>query len=114
MRYEMGKLARVVAVVVLTGQSLPVGLPLLCGQVQQRTPANCEQPMPGENGPGLQAESHALPCANTAFCATTATATLALVGSVLVSQAVSYDVTFEVPPLSPAEPQAPLPPPPLA
>ena len=107
-------LVRFVATLILSGQLLPVGLPLLCGEVQQRAPGNCEQQMPAQNGRGFQAESHALPCANTAFCATTTTATLVLVGSVLVTQAVSYNVTFEVSPFSPAEPQAPLPPPPQA
>ena len=110
----MKTLARIVAVAALTGQLLPVGLPLLCGQVQQRTPSNCEQQMPTSAGADFQAESHALPCANTAFCATTATATLGIAGSLLVSESVSYALTFEVSPFLPADPQAPLPPPPQA
>lgn len=110
----MKTLARIVAVVALSGQLLPVGLPLLCGQVRQRIPANCEQQMPSQTAPGFHAEGHALPCANTAFCATTATATLGLAGPTLVSESVSFVVTFDVSPFSPADPQAPLPPPPQA
>src|SRR5438046_3160200 len=38
-------LVRLVATLLLTGQVLPVGLPLLCDQVQRTTSANCDQQM---------------------------------------------------------------------
>jgi len=38
-------LVRLVATLLLSGQMLPVGLPLLCDQVQRGTPASCEQQM---------------------------------------------------------------------
>jgi len=34
-------LVRLVATLLLSGQMVPLGLPLLCGQVQRATPANC-------------------------------------------------------------------------
>src|SRR3989441_10807410 len=36
---------RVIATLLLSGQMLPVGLPLLCDQVQRGTSATCEQRM---------------------------------------------------------------------
>src|SRR6267154_212166 len=47
---------RLVAVLALTGQMLPVGLPLLCDQVQQAAPANCDRQMTSHSsGPVLVA-----------------------------------------------------------
>src|SRR6266516_2660502 len=80
---------RLVATLLLSGQVLPVGLPLLCDQVQRATPASCERQMASHpSGPAVAATTHATPCANSAFCAIT---------------------TF-----APADPQPPLPPPPQA
>ena len=70
-------LVRLVATLLLSGQKLPVGLPLLCDQVQRGTPANCEQQMASHpSGPAVDAMTHATPCANPAFCAITANAVL--------------------------------------
>ena len=105
---------RLVATLLLSGQMLPVGLPLLCDQVQ-RAPASCEQQMASHPyGPAVDATSHAAPCANSAFCAITAPAVVALGGAVSVSARESHVVGLGVPTLAPADPQAPLPPPPQA
>src|SRR2546430_12721693 len=65
-------LVRLVATLLLSGQTLPVGLPLLCEQVQRATPANCQQQMASHPfGPAVGAMTHATPCANSAFCAIT-------------------------------------------
>src|SRR5256885_8882458 len=72
-------LVRLVATLLLSGQMLPVGLPLLCDQVQRATPASCEQQMASHpSGPVVDVTSHAAPCANPAFCAITANAVLSL------------------------------------
>src|SRR5260370_8856075 len=72
-------LVRVVATLLLSGQMLPVGLPLLCDQVQLATSANCEQQMASHpSGPVVASPTHATPCANTAFSAPTATPLLPL------------------------------------
>jgi len=106
---------RLVAALLLSGQMLPVGLPLLCDQVQRATPANCDQQMASHpSGPVVDATSRATLCANSAFCATTANAVVALGGTVSVSARESHIVGFGVSTLAPADPQAPLPPPPQA
>ena len=106
---------RVIATLLLSGQMLPVGLPLLCDQVRRATSANCEQQMASHpSRPAVDATSHAAPCANSAFCATTATAVVTLGGAVSVSARESHNVGFGVSTLAPADPQAPLPPPPQA
>ncbi len=108
-------LVRFVATLLLSGQMLPIGLPLLCDQVQRATPANCDQQMTSHpSGPVANATTHAAPCANSAFCATTATAAVALGGAVSVSAGESHTVGFGVATLVPADPQPPLPPPPQA
>ncbi len=108
-------LVRVVATLLLSGQMLPVGLPLLCDQVQRATPANCDQQMASDpSGPAVDATSHAALCANSAFCATTATAVVALGGAVSVSARESHIVGFGVSTFAPADPRAPIPPPPQA
>src|SRR6267143_305381 len=72
-------LVRVVATLLLSGQMLPVGLPLLCDQVQRATPASCGQQMASHpSGPAVAAATHATPCANPAFCAIRASAVLSL------------------------------------
>ncbi len=108
-------LVRLVATLLLSGQMLPVGLPLLCDQVQGGTPANCEQRMASyPSGPAVAATTHATPCANPAFCAVTAPAVVTLGGAVSVYPRESHTVGFGVSTLAPADPQAPLPPPPQA
>jgi len=108
-------LVRLVATLLLGGQMLPVGLPLLCDQVQRATSANCEQQMASHlSGPAVGAMTHATPCANPAFCAITAPAVVALGGAVSVSARESHIVGLGVSTLAPADPQAPLPPPPQA
>src|SRR5881409_4103705 len=106
-------LVRLVATLLLAGQMLPVGLPLLCDQVQRATPANCDQQMASHpSGPAVDATTHATPCANSAFCAITAPAVVTLGGAVSVSAPESHTVGFGVSTLAPADPKAPLPPPP--
>src|SRR5690242_20301237 len=84
-------LVRLVATLLLSGQILPVGLPLLCDQVQRGTSANCDQQMaPHPSGPAVDATTHALPCANSAFCAFTATAVVVPSGGVSVSARESH------------------------
>src|SRR3989441_853965 len=106
---------RLVAALLLGGQLLPVGLPLLCDQVQRATPANCDQQMASDpSGPAIDVTSHATPCANSALCATTATAVVSLGGSGSISAAESHIVGFGVATFAPADPQPPLSPPPQA
>jgi len=108
-------LVRLVATLLLSGQMLPVGLPLVCDQVQRGTPASCEQRMASHrSGPAVGAMTHASPCANPAFCAITAPAVVTLGGAVSASARESHIVGFGVSSLAPADPQAPLPPPPQA
>ena len=108
-------LVRLVATVLLSGQMLPVGLPLLCDQAQRGTAANCDQQMASHpSGPAVGATTHATTCANAAFCATTPTAVVALGGAVSVSAGESHVVGFGIATFAPADPQPPLPPPPQA
>ncbi len=106
---------RVIATLLQSGQMLPVGLPLLCDQVQRGTPANCEQQMASHrSGPAVAATTHATPCANPAFCAITASAVLSLNARISISARESHIVFFGLSTFVPADPQAPLPPPPQA
>jgi len=99
----------------LSSQMLPLGLPLLCDQVQRGTRASCEQQMASHpSARVVAATTPASPCANSAFCATTATAVIAPGGAVSVSVGESHVVGFGVSTFAPADPQAPLPPPPQA
>ncbi len=108
-------LVRLVATLLLSGQMLPVGLPLLCDQVQRATPVSCEEQMASHpSGPAVAATTHATPCANPAFCAITAAAVVTVSGAVSTSARESHIVGFGLSTLAPAEPQAPLPPPPQA
>jgi hypothetical protein len=108
-------LVRLVATLLLSGQMLPVGLPLLCDQVQRGTPANCDQQMASHrSGPVVDVTAHTTPCANSAFCATTATAVVALGGAVSVSAGESHIVVIGISTFAPADPQPPLSPPPQA
>jgi len=108
-------LVRLVAALLLSGQMLPIGLPLFCGQVRQGTPASCEQRMASHlSGPAVDAMTHATPCANPAFCAITANAVLSLNARISVSTRESHIVSFGLATFVPADPQPPLPPPPQA
>jgi len=108
-------LVRLVATLLLSGQMLPVGLPLLCEQVQRGTPASCEQQMASHpSGPVVDVTAHAAPCANPAFCAIAATAVLSLSAPISVPARESHIVSFGLSTLVPADPQPPLPPPPQA
>ena len=106
---------RLVATLLLSGQMLPVGLPLLCDQAQRAPSSNCEQQMASpRSAPAVDATTHAAPCANPAFCAITATAVLSLNARISVSTRESHIVSFSLSTFVPAEPQPPLPPPPQA
>ena len=108
-------LLRLVATLLLSSQMLPLGLPLLCDQVQRATSATCEQQMASHaSGPAIDGTSDAPPCANSGFCATTATAVIALGGTGSVSAVESHIVGFGIATLAPADPQPPLSPPPQA
>jgi len=108
-------LFRLVATLLLTGQILPVGLPLLCDEAQRATPANCDQQMASHpSGPVVDATTHATPCANSALCATTSSAVVPLGEAVSVSARESHLVAFGLPTFVPADPNPPLPPPPQA
>src|SRR5712691_10355286 len=96
-------LVRLVATLLLSGQMLPVGLPLLCDQVQRGTPSNCDQQMASHpSRPAVDATTHATPCANSAFCAITAPAMVALGGAGPVSARESHIVGLGVSTLAPA------------
>ena len=107
-------LVRVVATLLLSGQMLPVGLPLLCDHVQRATPANCDQQMTSHmSGRVVAATTHATPCANS-LCATTPNAVVALGGAGSASAAESHIGVSGVSTFAPADAQPPLPPPPQA
>src|SRR3989442_7872389 len=107
-------LVRLVAALLLSGQMLPVGLPLVCDQVQ-RGSATCDQQMASHpSGPVVAATTHASPCANPAFCAITANAALSLNARISVSAGESHILSFGLSTFIPADPQPPLPPPPQA
>ena len=106
---------RVIATLLLSGQMLPVGLPLLCDQVQRGTSATCEQRMASvPSGAAVEATTHATACANPAFCAITGNAVLSLKAPISVSTRECHIVCFGLSTFVPADPQAPLPPPPQA
>src|SRR5438034_11351323 len=100
---------RLVATLLLTGQMMPVALPLLCDQVQRATPGTCDQQMASRPpGPVVDATSHATPCANSALCATTPNAVVALGGVVSGSAGESHIVGFSIATFAPTDPQPPL------
>ena len=108
-------LVRLVATLMLTGQMLLVGLPLLCDQVQRGRPTDCSQPMPSHSSAAsVDVTTPATPCVNSALCATTPTAVIALGAPIGASAKESHLAAFDLPSFAPADPQPPLPPPPLA
>src|SRR6267378_263815 len=99
---------RLVATLLLSGQMLPVGLPLLCGQVQRATPANCDQQMASHpSGPVVDATTQASPCASSALCATALSAVVALGGAASGSARESHLVAFSLPTFVTADRQPP-------
>src|SRR5947207_15928062 len=101
-------LVRLVATLLLSGQMLLVGLPLLCDQVQRGTPASCEQRMASHpSGPVVDATTHPTQCANAAFCAITVPAAAVFGGTVAVSARAAHLLACRVAALAPADPQAP-------
>src|SRR5258708_10082893 len=108
-------LPKFVAALLLSGQMLSVGLPVLCRQAQRMTSANCGQQMASRrSGPAVAATTPPTPCANSAFCATTAPAAVVLAGAAAASAGESHIVAFGTSTFAPADPQPPLPPPPQA
>src|SRR5579859_1195997 len=108
-------LVRLVATILLSGQFLPAGLPLLCTQASRGTPTDCTQQMPRQpSGAVLGAGSQPAPCANSLLCATTATALVAVGGTVYIAVEESHVAGLGAPPFATADPQPPLPPPPQA
>jgi len=108
-------LIRLVATLLLSGQMLPVGLPLVCDQVQRGTPADCDQEMASHTaGAAVDVTTHPTPCVNSVFCATAASAVVALGEPVPVSAGESHLVACGLPKFAPADPHPPLPPPPQA
>ena len=108
-------LVRFLAILMLTGQILPVVLPLLCEQSDLAMPSTCEHQIPAQtSGPAVDLAAPATPCGNPAFCASMTTAVVALSPAVSSSVGESHIVDFAVMTFAPAEPQPPLPPPPQA
>ncbi|SRR6266571_3656084 len=106
---------RLVATLLLSGQMLPVFLPLLCGHVQRGTSANCEQQMASHlSGPFVDVTAHAAPCSNPAFCAITANAVPSFNAPISVPSRESHFASVGLSTLVPADAQPPLPPPPQA
>jgi hypothetical protein len=106
---------RVIATLLLSGQMLPVGLPLLCDQAQRAPSSNCQQQTASpRSAPAVDATTHAAPCANPAFCAMTPSAVLSLNARISISARESHITSFDLSTFAPADPQPPLPPPPQA
>ena len=107
-------LIRFVAILVLSAQALPAGLPLLCRQVA-RAQDDCGQEMAMQHrGQSFNAATTSTSCADSAFCPTNVTAVPALNDAGVVSTAVSRFITQRVADFTPTDPPAPLPPPPQA
>jgi hypothetical protein len=106
---------RLVATLLLSGQMVPVGLPLLCDHIQRAMPASCEQQMASHpSGPVVAVTTHAAPCANPGTCAITASAALSLNARISVPARESHLVSFGLSTFVAADPQPPLSPPPQA
>lgn len=107
-------LVRLVAVFVLALQLQPLALAAACEAAHIRPVTGCGEQMSHPSAPAVEATIHASPCANAAFCATTPTAVVALGGVVSVAAGESHTVGFGVSTFVPADPRAPVPPPPQA
>ena len=109
------RLVRCFALFVLGAQALPAGLPLLCPQARAAVPADCQEQMATEHhGPSLNVAAGASDCAASAFCATPVTAVPAINQTGVVSAPETRVIAARVAALTPVDPAAPLPPPPLA
>jgi len=102
---------RFVAIVVLSLQLMPLGLPLFCD-----TDRRCDgqMPMSMPSGPTVDQTSNATDCATSVFCAVMGGAALILSTPVSVSASDSYVVAFDVSTFARFDPQPPPPPPPQA
>jgi hypothetical protein len=106
---------RIVAIVVLGVQALPAGLPLLCEQVRPSTADDCAQEMAIQHhGPAMQTATSSSSCADSAFCPTHLTAVATLNDSGLLTTPETPFASATIADFTPADPQAPLPPPPQA
>ena len=109
------RLVRTIGAIVLSGQLLPVGLPLVCEPVQRVASQGCEQPMAAPTAsPAVSMASEPVPCPNPAFCAVSATAAPVFGRVVAVAMSESHLTGSALTTFVPADPQAPLPPPPQA
>jgi len=108
-------LVRFVFLLLLGGQLLPAGLPLLCDQAHRNTPANCAQQMSASrSGRTMSAATQATPCASAALCATAASAALPLSAPPSMTAPEPHGVGYGVVAFVPIDPRAPVPPPPQA
>ena len=106
---------RLVATILLGGQFLPAGLPLLCVQGSRGTAVDCTQQMPAQTAAStLGTGTQPAPCTNSLLCATTTTAVVVPGGTVSISVGESRFVGLGVSTFATADPQPPLPPPPQA
>ena len=106
---------RLIAALLLGGQLLSLGLPLLCKSVHPVAIAGCEQSMgPRSKGPAVAAATDQAVCANPAFCAVTPTAIAGDLAVALAPSAVHRAALPVAPPINPGDPPAPLSPPPQA
>lgn len=107
-------IAKLSAILLLSAQMLPLGVPLVCDQVRHEFPANCDQQIHSGRGVVLDVERASLGCVDSALCPTQVTAVPMLGATMLV---VTRDgaLAGTVPEaLRPLAAQSPLPPPPKA
>lgn len=103
------------AAVMLGAWLFPLGLPVLCRATPPDAQAGCEHPMPVPDGMGvLAAASQHLPCAIPALCGVPTSAVPTASAVVLAAPPFELPSFFNLTPLHPGAPRAPLPPPPQA
>ena len=112
-------LLRLISLLALGGQLLPLGLPFACPLVRRAAGA-CEQSMASRTSIAAvdtqTAEGTAgqAPCVNSAFCAVVATAIPVVHRTSLLLAAVYAAPVADIAALNPSDPLAPLSPPPQA
>lgn len=106
--------ARLSAMLLLSVQFLPLGLPLVCEQVRHNAAPGCEQQTAPDHEASLNVERASSTCLNTAFCPTHITAVPVFDVTMLVLPGESELGRLPRAQFAPADPQAPLPPPPEA